>query len=67
MSIVSLVMDLDVVLQEIGEFGKYQKFNYFLLCLPVFFSAANCLAYVFLAGTQKYRLIVISFVGSLLF
>lgn len=48
-------MDLDKVLEEIGEFGKYQKIKYFLLCIPVFFGAANSLSYVFTAGKQHYR------------
>ncbi len=32
-------MDFDEILEEIGEFGKYQKTNYLLICLPVFFAA----------------------------
>jgi OCT family organic cation transporter-like MFS transporter 4/5 len=48
-------MDLDNVLEEIGEFGRYQKMKYYLLCLPVFFGAANSLSYVFTAGHQHYR------------
>lgn len=48
-------LDLDVILDEIGEFGRYQKVKYFLLCIPVFFGAANSLSYVFTAGVQHYR------------
>lgn len=48
-------MDFDDILEEIGEFGKYQKIKYYLLCLPVFFGAANSLSYVFTAGQQNYR------------
>lgn len=48
-------MDFDEILEEIGEFGKYQKIKYFLLCIPVFFGAANSLSYVFTAGEQNYR------------
>jgi hypothetical protein len=48
-------MDFDNILEEIGEFGKYQKIKYYLLCLPVFFGAANSLSYVFTAGNQHYR------------
>jgi len=51
-------MDFDNVLDEIGEFGKYQKIKYYLLCLPVFFGAANSLSYVFTAGRQPYRCFV---------
>lgn len=32
-------MDFDAILEEIGEFGKYQKTNYLLICLPVLFAA----------------------------
>ncbi|XP_055905254.1 organic cation transporter protein [Eupeodes corollae] len=51
-------MDLDRVLEEIGECGRYQKINYFLICLPVMFAAANSLSYVFTAGTPNYRCLV---------
>lgn len=50
-------MDFDQVLEEIGEFGRYQKTNYLLICLPVMFAAANSLSYVFTAGTPAYRYI----------
>ncbi|XP_055372540.1 solute carrier family 22 member 4 [Condylostylus longicornis] len=48
-------MDFDKILDEIGEFGRYQKTNYFLICLPVMFAAANSLSYVFTAGNINYR------------
>lgn len=51
------MMDLDSVLEEIGEFGKYQQIKYYLLCLPVFFGAANSLSYAFTAGHQHYRFV----------
>lgn len=50
-------MDFDLVLDEIGEFGRYQKTNYTLICLPVLFAAANSLSYVFTAGIPDYRYI----------
>lgn len=48
-------MDFDEVLEEIGEFGRFQITNYLLVCLPVLFSAANSLTYVFTAGIPNYR------------
>ncbi|XP_023159895.2 organic cation transporter protein [Drosophila hydei] len=48
-------MDFDEILSQIGEFGRYQRVNYLLICLPVLFAAANSLSYVFTAGTPKYR------------
>ncbi|KAH8405588.1 hypothetical protein KR215_003390 [Drosophila sulfurigaster] len=48
-------MDFDEILKEIGEFGRYQRVNYLLICLPVLFAAANSLSYVFTAGIPKYR------------
>ncbi|GLH00657.1 Organic cation transporter protein [Gryllus bimaculatus] len=38
-------MDFDEILEELGEFGRYQITNYLLICLPVFFAAANSLSY----------------------
>lgn len=48
-------VDFERVLQEVGEFGLYQKVNYILLCLPVIFAAANSLTYVFTAASPTYR------------
>jgi OCT family organic cation transporter-like MFS transporter 4/5 len=48
-------MDFDEVLQETGEFGRYQIINYLLISLPVLFSAANSVTYVFTAGVPSYR------------
>lgn len=50
-----VTMDLDNILEHIGELGKYQKTNYLLVCLPVLFGAANSLTYVFTAAVPKYR------------
>lgn len=43
------------MLEELGELGKFQIFTYILVCLPVFFGAANSLSYVFTAGIPDYR------------
>ncbi|CAO1398966.1 unnamed protein product [Diamesa serratosioi] len=51
-------MDFDVILEEIGEFGKFQLTNYLLICLPVLFAAANSLSYVFVARAPNYRCLV---------
>lgn len=51
-------MDFDVVLEEIGEFGKFQLTNYLLICLPVLYGAANSLSYVFTARPPHYRCLV---------
>ncbi|XP_063701568.1 organic cation transporter protein-like [Culicoides brevitarsis] len=51
-------MDLDNILEQIGEFGRFQIHNYLLVCLPVIFSAANSLTYVFTASIPKYRCFV---------
>lgn len=48
-------MNFDLVLDEIGEFGRYQQTNFLLLSLPVIFAAANSLSYVFTAGSPNYR------------
>ncbi|KAK9869662.1 hypothetical protein WA026_003410 [Henosepilachna vigintioctopunctata] len=48
-------MDLDDMLEEIGELGRYQITVYLLVCIPVLFGAANSLSYVFTAGVPNYR------------
>ncbi|EEB11356.1 organic cation transporter, putative [Pediculus humanus corporis] len=52
------MMDFDQALEELGEFGRFQIYNYLLFCLPVFFSAGNSLTYVFTAGVPNYRCLI---------
>nr|CAD7418835.1 unnamed protein product [Timema cristinae] len=54
----SAVMDFDDVLDEIGDFGRYQITIYLLICLPVLFAAGNSLTYVFTAGVPDYRSLI---------
>lgn len=46
---------LDSILVEIGQFGNYQFKNYVLLSVPIAFSAAFTLSYLFTAGSVTYR------------
>ena len=50
-----MAVDIDNVLEAIGEFGWYQKKTYFLLCLPVIFVGAANLSYTFIAAEPEYR------------
>lgn len=47
--------DLDRILVELGQFGKFQIINYMLLCIPVALSAIYGLGYVFTAQDLEYR------------
>nr|XP_022903983.1 organic cation transporter protein-like [Onthophagus taurus] len=51
-------MDFDDILLELGEMGAYQIKIYLLICLPIIFSAANSLTYVFVAGIPNYRCLI---------
>ncbi|XP_026480787.1 organic cation transporter protein-like isoform X1 [Ctenocephalides felis] len=51
-------LDLDSVLRELGQFGKFQLINYLFICLPILFSAIFTLSYVFTAGQVEYRCLV---------
>lgn len=46
---------LDAILVRIGEFGRYQMFNYILLCIPMIFNAFQSISYVFTASPVVYR------------
>ncbi|XP_065164782.1 organic cation transporter protein isoform X2 [Atheta coriaria] len=48
-------MNFDDILDELGELGRFQIVTYLLICLPVLFSGANSLSYVFTAGIPEYR------------
>ncbi|XP_059216864.1 organic cation transporter protein isoform X2 [Stomoxys calcitrans] len=46
---------LDTILVHIGEFGRYQMFNYVLLCIPMVFNAFQSISYVFTTSPVIYR------------
>ncbi|CAG9763144.1 unnamed protein product [Ceutorhynchus assimilis] len=48
-------MGFDDVIPLLGDFGKYQKRIYFLLCLPAITSAFHKLGNVFLLAEPQYR------------
>lgn len=49
-------VDLDGVLHEIGQFGRFQVRQYGLMVLPIIFNALFTLSYIFTAGNLEYRL-----------
>ena len=51
-------MKFDDVLFEIGEFGRYQKRMYFLVCLMIITVACHQLAQVFLAARVDHWCLV---------
>ncbi|KAG8232379.1 hypothetical protein J437_LFUL012779 [Ladona fulva] len=48
-------MGYDDVLEHLGEFGRYQKRVYFLLCIPTISCALHKLASVFLGAQVNHR------------
>ncbi|XP_058838024.1 organic cation transporter protein-like [Topomyia yanbarensis] len=48
-------IDLDGVLNEIGQFGRFQVRQYGLMIIPIIFNALFTLSYVFTAGNLDYR------------
>jgi OCT family organic cation transporter-like MFS transporter 4/5 len=52
---ISLAMDYDTILEEIGGFGKFQIKILMLVCLPVLYGAANSLSYIFTSRKPPYR------------
>lgn len=47
--------DLDAVFAELGEFGRYQRFVFFYICIAIFVYGHVTLTYVFTAGDINYR------------
>lgn len=45
---------LDLILGELGDFGKYQRRNFILICLAVVYMTVH-LSYVFTARDLNYR------------
>ncbi|XP_017013541.2 organic cation transporter 1-like isoform X1 [Drosophila takahashii] len=46
---------LDAIIVEIGQFGRFQIFNYILLCLPIICNAFYSISFVFTAGDVLHR------------
>lgn len=51
----SNLKDIDVILDSLGDFGKFQITNYVLIALSVLLSGAFAMTYVFTAGHVEYR------------
>ncbi|VVC35894.1 Sugar transporter, conserved site,Major facilitator superfamily domain,Major facilitator, sugar [Cinara cedri] len=51
-------IDIDVLLEEVGEFGRYQKCYIFLLGLALLFTASSTLSFVFTTGDMNYRCLI---------
>lgn len=48
-------IDLDSILLEVGQFGRYQIQTYCLILLPILFSAVYNSQYIFAAGAIDHR------------
>lgn len=48
-------VDMEQVMQELGQFRRYHLGNYCLLALVGYFAAHHALNYVFLAADVDYR------------
>ncbi|KAL0880492.1 hypothetical protein ABMA27_002900 [Loxostege sticticalis] len=48
-------VDLDSILAELGQFGRYQIKNYCFILIPIMFSAVYNGQYIFAAAAMNYR------------
>ena len=51
-------VNFDSVLDQIGNFGRYQKILYYSVCLPIIFTTCLGLSVVFSAAIPKQRCFV---------
>lgn len=51
-------MDLDTILQDIGQFGRYQVVSYTLFIFPIMYSAFPVFSYILTTSSLKYRCFV---------
>lgn len=47
--------NLDTILAEVGEFGKFQVITYLLFCIPNIIAATYAVNYMISANTLDYR------------
>lgn len=48
-------LDLDSILNELGQFGLFQWINFMLIGIPIAFTGLFTLSYVFTAADLEYR------------
>ncbi len=51
----NMAIEFEEALQQIGEFGRYQKWVFALICLTSFPNAFHNMAYVFIAGIPDHH------------
>lgn len=56
--------DIDFVLTEIGNFGRYQIMNYALISIPVGLMACYVVGFVFTAAPLDYRFAYVHITSS---
>uniref|UniRef100_T1JAS4 Major facilitator superfamily (MFS) profile domain-containing protein n=1 Tax=Strigamia maritima TaxID=126957 RepID=T1JAS4_STRMM len=54
-------MRFDDILKHLGDFGTYQKRVYYLVCIPIIFSAFHKLIWVFLGAVPPHRCLIPQF------
>lgn len=52
-------LDLDSILNELGQFGLFQWINFVLIGIPIAFTGLFTLSYVFAAADLEYRYVVL--------
>jgi len=45
----------EILVKYLGEFGKYQKIQFILVCLPTIFTAMHSLSWTFTGATVPFR------------
>lgn len=53
--------DLDYVLCNVGEFGKFQIVHFILMIIPIVFSATYAVEFIVTTATDDYRQVSIVF------
>lgn len=51
-------LDLDTILNELGQFGLFQWINFVLIGIPIAFTGLFTLSYVFAAADLEYRYVI---------
>lgn len=51
-------LDLDSILNELGQFGLFQWRNFILIGIPIAFTGLFTLSYVFAAADLEYRYLI---------
>lgn len=59
--------DIDYILEDVGEFSKYQIGHFILMILPIVLSASYAVEFIVTGSTDEYRYDILTVINKFLY